>query len=176
MWVLPDFVRIVFITLLTKKDRDHVVRSSAFAIGRAAFPGLSGTEPERLVLEALKVLSSPDEGRIEPQEFEGRRIERVADGWKVLNGQKYQDEMQKINQREYNRLWMQEEREKMEAMTPEELVAYQKGKEKRYHKHRKLGIRAARRNGEVAGGTDAVNDGYADATAPAPESDGEGSL
>ena len=83
IWLEPDTVRIVWITMLALKDRDHVVRHNAFQIGRFA------VKSEQEVIEALKVLSSPDTRRIEPQPFEGRRIERVESGWLILNGEKY---------------------------------------------------------------------------------------
>jgi hypothetical protein len=97
LWEEPDYVVKIFITMLAKQDRDHVVRGSAFNISRWA----RKTEAE--TLEALKVLSSPDTRRLEPQPFEGRRIERVADGWLILNGAHYQDLMMKANRREYKR-------------------------------------------------------------------------
>lgn len=94
----------VFITMMAVKDPDHVVRLSAYQIGKKA------NKTEKEVLEALKILSSPDKRRIEPQEFEGRRIEKREDGWFMLNGQKYQDMMQEmIRQRDQAR-WQREQR------------------------------------------------------------------
>lgn len=93
LWIEPDYVVKVFLTMLAKKDSDEIVRGSAFNIACWA----KKTEAE--VLDALKILSSPDTKRLEPQPFEGRRIEKVEEGWKLLNGEKYQQEMQKINLR-----------------------------------------------------------------------------
>ena len=97
IWSEPDTVRIVFVTMLAKKDSDHVVRATAFNIAKWA----NKTEEE--VLKALKVLSSPDKKRLEPQPHEGRRIEKVEDGWLMLNGEEYrkmvQDEMRKARLR-----------------------------------------------------------------------------
>lgn len=95
LWCEPDFVVKVFITMLAKKDADHVVRGSAFNIASWA------KKTEKEALEALRVLSSPDTRRLEPQPFDGRRIERVEGGWLVLNGQSYQDLMRGINRRQY---------------------------------------------------------------------------
>jgi hypothetical protein len=79
--------------MLAKKDSDEIVRGSAFNIASWA------KKSEREVLDALKILSSPDTKRLEPQPFEGRRIEKVEEGWRLLNGEKYQKEMQRINAR-----------------------------------------------------------------------------
>lgn len=96
LWCEDDGVCKVFMTLLAKQDADHVVRGSAFAIGRWA----NKSEPD--VLKALEILSSPDKTRVEPQAHDGRRIERVADGWLILNGAKYQEMMQDANRRARN--------------------------------------------------------------------------
>lgn len=95
LWTEPDFVVKVFITMLAKKDKDNVCRGSAFNIAKWA------CKPESEVLEALKVLSSPDTKRIEPQAFDGRRIEKVEDGWVILNGPIYQQMMKDANRRAY---------------------------------------------------------------------------
>lgn len=85
----------VFLTMLAKKDSDHVVRASAFMIGEWA------KKSEADTLKALKVLSNPDKRRLEPQPYEGRRVQKVEDGWLVLNGQFYQDLMRSINRKAY---------------------------------------------------------------------------
>lgn len=110
IWLEPDHVRIVWITMLAKKDSDHVVRANAFMIASWS----KKTEAE--VLEALKVLSSPDKRRLEPQPFGGRRIERVDDGWLILNGQVYEEEMRKTSRRIYQARKQREYRER--AKTP----------------------------------------------------------
>ncbi len=93
LWDEPDYVVKVFITLLAKKDKDQVVRANAYMIGRWA------RKTEKETLDALRVLSSPDKKRLEPQEHEGRRVQKVEDGWLVLNGQMYQDLMVEVNRR-----------------------------------------------------------------------------
>ena len=80
LWGEPDFVVKVFITMLALKERDHVVRMSAYAIGERA------KKTEKEVLEALSILASEDKRRLEPQPFDGRRIEKVEGGWLILNG------------------------------------------------------------------------------------------
>lgn len=96
LWSEEDVVVKVFLTMMAVKDRDHVVRKSAYALAQLAHK----TEAE--VLEALKVLATPDTKRIEPQDHEGRRIERVDGGWLMLNGAKYQDMMFAVMRRSAN--------------------------------------------------------------------------
>jgi plasmid stabilization system protein ParE len=97
LWTEPDHVLKIFLTMLALKDADHVYRGTAFNLARRA----NKTEAE--VLDALKVLASPDKTRVEAQPFEGRRIQMCEDGWKILNGEKYrqqvQDEMRKARWR-----------------------------------------------------------------------------
>lgn len=115
LWCEPDYVVKVFITMLAKKDADHIVRGNAFNIASWS------RKTEKEVLEALRILSSPDKRRLEPQPFDGRRIERVDDGWLVLNGQAYQDMMRGINRRQYKTLKQQEYRDRdREAKKPKE--------------------------------------------------------
>jgi len=88
LWAESDAVRIVFVTMLALKDSDHIVRWSAFALARKA------NKTEKEVLAALKALSSPDKRRLEKQPFDGRRIQKVEDGWLILNGELYRKKMQ----------------------------------------------------------------------------------
>lgn len=99
LWAEDDGVVKVFLTMLALKDADMVVRYNAFALGRKCWPMDEGAEAR--VLEALKVLASPDTKRIEPQPNEGRRIEKVQDGWLLLNGQFYEDMMRHANRAAY---------------------------------------------------------------------------
>lgn len=97
IWSEPDTVRIVFITMLAKKDSDHIVRGTAFNIAKWA------NKSEAEVIQALKVLAAPDKHRIEKQPFDGRRIEKHEDGWFMLNGEDYRrkvsEEMRKARLR-----------------------------------------------------------------------------
>ena len=106
LWLETDLVVKVFLTMLAKKDSDHVVRGNAFMIGQWS----KKTEAE--ALEALAVLAAPDTKRLEPQPHEGRRIEKVEDGWLVLNGQAYEDLARKVARRFYKARKAREYREK----------------------------------------------------------------
>lgn len=113
IWHEPDHVCKIFITMLAIKDADHVVRHNAFQIANKAH------KTEKEVIEALKILAAPDKRRLEPQPFDGRRIERVEDGWLVLNGQKYREMMSKIIRREQKRVWASENRSRATRRRPQ---------------------------------------------------------
>jgi hypothetical protein len=83
LWEESGDVVKVFMTLLARKDSDHVSRLTAFNIHKLC------NIDEVEVLEILKLLASPDKRRLEQQEFDGRRIQVVEDGWLILNGEKY---------------------------------------------------------------------------------------
>lgn len=104
LWLEPDYVVKVFLTMMAKKDADMIVRGSAFNISQWA------KKSEQDTLDALKILSSPDTKRIEKQPFDGRRIERVEDGWLILNGKLYRDLMVKENERARKKRWAAEHR------------------------------------------------------------------
>jgi hypothetical protein len=78
----------LFITMMALKDHDHVCRYNAYQLAQVS--KLS----EIKVLEYLQVLSSPDTKRVEHQEFEGRRIQAVEEGFLILNGEKYRKQVQ----------------------------------------------------------------------------------
>ena len=87
LWQEPDHVVKVFMTMLALKDYDHVYRGNAFHLAG------DSRKSEVEVLDALKVLASPDKIRKQKQEHDGRRIQAVEGGWLILNGEHYQKEM-----------------------------------------------------------------------------------
>lgn len=95
IWAESDLVVKVFVTMLAKRGADNVVYASAYQIGHWA------RKTEKEALEALQVLASPDKKRLEPQKFEGRRIQKVEGGWLILNGQHYQEVMRSMNRKNY---------------------------------------------------------------------------
>ena len=108
VWTEADYVCKVFITLLAVKDRDQVARVNAFEVGRKCWPG--DPEAEKRALDALTILARPDTKRIEPQPFEGRRIEKVERGWLVLNGEHYRNLARECKHRETSALHMARKR------------------------------------------------------------------
>lgn len=97
LWDESDLVVKVFMTMLALKDSDHIVRRNAYQLAKDA----RKTEIE--VLEALKILAAPDTKRVEKQQFDGRRIQAVEEGWLILNGEKYRALLSKEMQRARNR-------------------------------------------------------------------------
>jgi len=104
LWEEPYTVRLLFVAMLALKDADHVVRYNDYQLHRRANLKLAE------VGEALKILASPDQRRGQ-QEHEGRRIRKVADGWLVLNGQEYEEQMRAISRRVYQARKQREYRE-----------------------------------------------------------------
>ena len=105
VWAEPDHVRLVFMTMLFKKDYEHMVYGTAFNIATWS----RKTEAE--VLDALKVLSEPDKRRLEPQEHEGRRILKAGPNqWFIINGAKYQALMVAGNEKARKRRWAAQKR------------------------------------------------------------------
>jgi hypothetical protein len=115
IWEEPDFVCKIFVTMLALKDSDDVCRVNAYQLGRRSHK----TETE--VLEALRILSSPDSRRLEEQPHDGRRIMATDDGWMILNGEKYremmQDEMRKARWRRAQAKKRAKDRESKESAT-----------------------------------------------------------
>lgn len=115
IWDETDTVLKVFLTMLALKDADHIVRLNAYQISRRA------RKTEREVLEALTVLSSPDTKRVEPQEFEGRRIQAIEEGWLILNGDKYRQQVSIEMKRARNRRAQAAYRARKKVQNPESI-------------------------------------------------------
>lgn len=111
LWEESGDVVKVFMTLLATKDSDHISRLDAYRIGKKC------NIDELVVLDILKILASPDTRRRTQQQFEGRRIKAVEDGWLILNGQKYRDmvqyEMKKNRDRKAQAVWRAKHKGKM---------------------------------------------------------------
>jgi len=171
IWDEDDFVVKVFLTMLALKDADHIVRLNAYQIAKRS--GRNKSEVE--VLEALKVLSSPDTKRVGEQEFEGRRIKMVEEGWLVLNGDKYRSMVQLEMKRARARKAAAVQREKQrvmdeivaanaeridpESLSPAQRKRYNLAMEKEYKKRSKL----VEHQGACAGAVQAINDGLREA-------------
>ncbi|MFA6271199.1 MAG: hypothetical protein WC657_08420 [Candidatus Paceibacterota bacterium] len=84
LWAEPLATRVVFVTMLAKKNYKGEVLTARSGLLRAA------NVPEPDFDEAIKCLESPDKDS-RSDEFEGRRIEKIPGGWRVLNHYKYRD-------------------------------------------------------------------------------------
>lgn len=94
VWAEPDHVRLVWITMLATADQDGIVEAS--------IPGLANlarVDMER-AQAALEVLQAPDKWS-RTKTDEGRRIEPVAGGWRLLNHALYRKKLSAEDRREY---------------------------------------------------------------------------
>lgn len=143
LWSEPDYICKVFVTLLAIKNSDHIARITAYALGRKCWPAdLDGAE--KRALDALAVLAAPDTRRIEPQPFEGRRIERVEDGWLILNGQAYEDMARDITRKVYKARWERDKRAKEKEFEKLDTGKVSSG----YRRLEEKGVKAAKNGDE----------------------------
>lgn len=96
IWGEDDTTRIVWITMLALKDRNHFVSASLPGLARQANVKLEDCA------RAVKKLESKDEFS-RSKEHEGRRIKAADGGWVILNGEKYRQKMSADDRREYQR-------------------------------------------------------------------------
>jgi hypothetical protein len=84
VWLEDDKTRLVWVTLLAMADRDGVVESSV--------PGLAHRAhvPRRACERALEIFMAPDPDSRTP-DHDGRRIEKVPGGWRLLNYEPYRE-------------------------------------------------------------------------------------
>jgi len=109
VWREPDYVRIVWITMLALKDRWHIVSASLPGLADAARVSIKDCE------KALKILASPDQYS-RSKGFDGRRIEECDGGWAILNGEKYRNKMSQDERNEYQRLKQREYRARKKSV------------------------------------------------------------
>lgn len=109
IWLEPDATRIVWLTLIAAMDEDGFVQFASVA-NLAHRARVSITAAKR----AIAALEDPDENSSDP-ENEGRRIERVAGGWIILNSQKYRELVSRAISREKTRLRVAKCREAKKA-------------------------------------------------------------
>jgi hypothetical protein len=93
LWEEHPDVRLTFIALVLLKDMDHVVRLPMRVIAKKVNLCDGKEENFKRVEKSMKVLESPDKKSLESQKYDGRRIRVVEDGWLILNGEKYDEEM-----------------------------------------------------------------------------------
>jgi hypothetical protein len=110
IWEEPHATKVVWVTMLALADRDGVVESSIPGLARLAGATIEETT------KALGTFTAPDTYS-RTKEHEGRRIEEIAGGWRVLNHGKYRDKLSKEDIREQDRLRQQRHREKNKNVT-----------------------------------------------------------
>lgn len=110
IWSEDDKTRILWVTLLALCQRDGIVRAATTSLARVA--GIDVESCER----ALVKFQEPDK-ESRSREFDGRRIERVEGGWRLLNYQKYREGRDVSARREYQRIKQAEYRSKRNRKT-----------------------------------------------------------
>lgn len=111
VWQLSKEARILWITMLLKKDGQQMVRAAVPGLAHAARLTIQETEV------ALKELQKPDRYS-QSQEHDGRRVIARDGGWFVVNGAKYRDMLSAESRRAYKRQWQAEKRAKKKARKP----------------------------------------------------------
>ncbi len=84
IWLESPDTKIVWITMLTLKDKEGVVRASIPGLAKTAGVTIEACEA------AINCFLSPDPYS-RTQDFEGRRIRQVDGGWFLINHAKYRD-------------------------------------------------------------------------------------
>lgn len=105
VWGLSKEARLLWITMLVKKDKNQIVRCSVPGLAHAA--RLSVNE----VQTSLEELLAPDPFS-QSKEQEGKRIVAVDGGWFIINGAKYRDMLSKAERREYQARWQADYRKR----------------------------------------------------------------
>lgn len=98
VWRESKETRLVWITILAKKDRHGFVRSALWALARDA-----GVKEEECAV-AVKVLESPDK-ESGCKANEGRRIQAIDGGWVVLNHELWRDRISKVERLSKQAAW-----------------------------------------------------------------------
>ena len=105
IWSESKETKILWVTMLALMNKQSVVEASVPGLAKIA--GLTIEETEA----SLVVLQSPDPYS-RSSEFEGRRVEKIEGGWKMLNGDKYREKLRSQDRAEYNRIKQAEHRAK----------------------------------------------------------------
>jgi hypothetical protein len=113
IWVEPYATRIVWVSMLAMADRKGRVWASIPGLARRA--GVTLEEGEA----ALERFQQPDKYSRTPDN-EGRRIEPIDGGWRLLNYDKYRAQLDEESRKEYKRDWdrnkrVRSDREKSES-------------------------------------------------------------
>jgi hypothetical protein len=103
IWQEDDKTRIVWITMLAIADAAGIVGAS--------IPGLASVSNVSVnaARAAVKTLLAPDADS-RTKDFDGRRIEEIDGGWRILNHAKYRRMLNEEERKEYKAKWIAEKR------------------------------------------------------------------
>lgn len=94
IWDEDDGTRAIWITLLVMADADGMIVSTVSSVARNSRKTVPSTEA------ALEKFMAPDPATL-TAEFEGRRLEKVEGGWRLLNHGKYRQLLSLEERREF---------------------------------------------------------------------------
>lgn len=109
IWQEPNETRLLWITMLAMSDANGEIQSSIPGLARRAAITLEQCE------KGLITLSSPDTYS-RTKDHEGRRIEEVTGGWRLLNHGRYRALLSYEERKEYNRIKQAERRAKLNCV------------------------------------------------------------
>ena len=105
VWAEDDRTRLIWITMLVMSDSEGVVRGSAAGLAHFA------RVPVEDCIRAIEKFKLPDAGT-STKTNDGRRVEEVDGGWRILNHGKYQQMMSLEERKAYWRRKKAESRAK----------------------------------------------------------------
>src|SRR5208282_3699278 len=108
IWREEDHTRILWITLLAMSDKHGEVSASIPGLADRARISIEHT------LAALEVLMSPDPWS-RSVDSEGRRVEEIGGGWRLINYTKYRRIRDDDERKEYMRNYMRKRRSKQDV-------------------------------------------------------------
>jgi hypothetical protein len=110
IWQEDDKTRIVWITMLAISD--------PYGIVSASIPGLASVSNVSVdaARVAVKNLLAPD-AESRTKDFDGRRIEEIEGGWRILNYIKYRKMLSEAERAEYKAKWIRDRRRQMSTMS-----------------------------------------------------------
>ena len=103
IWCEPSEIRIVWITMLAMADKEGRIWASIPGLANRAQVSIEATE------KALEKFQSPD-NYSRTSDFEGRRIEDIDGGWRLLNHAKYRALRDTEERKAYKREWIKNKR------------------------------------------------------------------
>jgi hypothetical protein len=96
LWQQDDKTRIVWITMLAMMDKNNEVLASVGGLAHRANINREDTEG------SIRTFLSPDPDS-RSKEYDGKRIEEIDGGWRILNGDKYRSMCRQADRNEYQR-------------------------------------------------------------------------
>jgi hypothetical protein len=115
VWKLPPEIRIVWITILALKDSEGCVYGTKEWLADQALVS------DEWCAKALKIFKAPDK-RSRTPDNEGRKIEDIKGGWRVLNHWMYRDGLE-IQREKWARQKAAQRAKKMSAPDGRETAA-----------------------------------------------------